>query len=181
MINLIPSAAKRGILVEYWVRVVSVWLILWAIALIAAASTLLPAYVLISSQVSLHEESASVASQKVSDYETASVALVQASQQARMIVDEKEVMQFSTYMQLLESLQGEGITVSAYTMEREKEGIAPIGIEGVAENRKALASFRDRLLAAKEVSSVDLPISNLAQDKDIQFSLTVVLAKQEQI
>lgn len=181
MINLLPPAAKKGILIEYWVRAVSVWFILWSFALLAATSLLLPAYVFTTSQVELHQESADVAIKKVTDYEQASVSLVNASQQARTIVDGKEKERFSKYVLLLEQLQGEEVQVTTVTLGRDEKGITPIAVGGVARDRQALAAFRDRLLADDAVTSVDLPISNLARDKDIQFTISVTLHNQDNV
>lgn len=181
MINLIPPTAKKKILVEYWVRVISVWLILWALALFTAASILLPAYVLIGLQVKAQQESAELASQKVADYDTVSKVLVKASQQAKMIVDEARLPRFSAYALLFERLQGEEIEIMTVRIGRDDKGLTPAVVGGVASDRQALASFRDRLLAEESVTKVDLPISNLARDKDIPFTITVTLVNPDAV
>lgn len=175
MINLIPPSAKRSLLIEYWVRVMSSWLIIWSVALFASASILYPAYVLIGSQVSANEVSADEASEKVASFENVSTSLERASLQARAIVNQLSTPVFSEYIKLFESLQGTGIQLKKIELSREDAGVAPVTLVGVANNRQSLASFRDRLLAEEEVVSVDLPISNLASDKDIQFTITVTL------
>lgn len=181
MINLIPPGAKKGIIIEYWVRVVSVWMILWSLALFAGAATLLPPYVLINSQVKEHEASAEEASQKVAFYKNVSEDLVEASQQAKLIVDEENLPRFSAYLLLLDQLQGEGIQINTVKLARDKANISPIVVGGMAADRQALASFRDRLLANESIAEVELPISNLARDKDILFSVTIKLVNQESI
>ena len=179
MINLIPSSARRSLLIEYWVRVLSTWLILWSVSLFASALILYPAYVLIGSQVAVYETSAKEASQKVASYENVSMSLVQASVQAKAIMDELSIPVFSDYIELFEGLQGTGIQINKIGLSRVDNGIAPVLLVGIADNRQSLASFRDRLLAEEQVVSVDLPISNLARDKDIQFSITVTLKNSQ--
>jgi hypothetical protein len=181
MINLIPQKAKRRILIEYWFRVITVWLILWASALFIGAVIIFPAYVLVGHQVSVYEESAAEASEKVASYENVSKSLVQASQQAKVIMDESEVQIFSYYIKLIEGLQSEGIQVSKIKLNRDNGEIAPVVLVGVARDRKTLASFRDRLLEEEQIISVDLPISNLASDSDINFTITVVLANKDSV
>ena len=46
MTNLIPPRAKKQLLKEYGVRVVSVWLMLWAAALLLGAIAILPVFIL---------------------------------------------------------------------------------------------------------------------------------------
>ncbi len=175
MVNLIPQKAKRRLLIEYWVRAVSVWFTTWAVVLLAGVGILLPAYVLIGLQVDTLQTSASVASEKVANYESVSAALAQATRQAKTIIDESSSPQFSEYITLFSSLQGSGVEVTKMGIYRGAEGVAPVVLNGKATDRQSLASFRDRLLAAEDIVSVDLPISNLAQDKDISFTITVTL------
>ena len=176
MINLIPPAAKKSLLLEYWIRVASVWLLLWMLALCMSASIMLPTYVLIGSQVAVYEESAAAASEKVAVYENVSVSLRAASEQARYAIDTSRLVVFSDLITRFQGLQGDTIGLTQITLSREGTDVAPIIIKGIADDRQALASFRDRLLAEASVVAVDLPISNLAQDREIAFTLTVELA-----
>jgi hypothetical protein len=176
MINLIPKSAKKNIVTEYWVRVLSTWLMLWAFAIACGTAILFPSYILVSSQVTAYEDSADSASQKVADYESASVALIQASQQARDIVRQREAAPLSSYVDLFMNLQGTNIFIDQFSLVQEETSILPVRISGTATNRQALASFRDRMLAHPLITEVDLPISNLANDKDIVFSLIVTMA-----
>jgi hypothetical protein len=181
MINLIPKSAKKNIVTEYWVRVLSTWLILWAFAIACGTAILFPSYILVSSQVTAYEESADFASQKVAGYESANVALVQASQQARDIVRQKEVTAMSSYVDLFTSLQEIDILIDQISLVQEESNILPARISGAAIDRQALASFRDRMLDHPLITEVDLPISNLANDKDILFSITVTMASSTNI
>lgn len=181
MINLIPPKAKKSLVIEYWVRVASVWFILWSVVILVAASILFPAYVLISSQVDVYATSAAEASEKVASFEDVSVSLVQASQEARAIMNESEIEQFSDYIDLFSNLERESIYISEISLQRTEAGISPVTLSGIASDRQSLASFRDRLLAEPVVESVELPISNLAQGSDISFSLIVVISETESI
>lgn len=180
MINLIPSAAKKRIVMEYWVRVSSVWLMLWAFALLCGASLIYPTYTLISSQVEVFETSAAEASKKVQDYQAASTALVRSSQEARAIMNQESVVPFSSYISLVEGLRGANIELSQIRMSRSDGELSPVVLTGLAADRQSLASFRDRLLEQPNIESVDLPISNLARDRDISFTITVVISETQE-
>lgn len=178
MINLIPNSAKKSIQKEYWVRVVSVWMILLSIALVFSAIVTLPSYVLISSQVLVYEQSAAEAVQKVEDYKLVSKKLIQSTQQAKFALDENTLDSFAGYIFLFEDLEGVGISINEIEIAREESSVKPIIVSGIADNRQELASFRDRILEVENVSAVDLPISNLAKDREIPFSLTVTILKE---
>jgi hypothetical protein len=181
MINLIPPTAKKSLKFEYWIRVFSVWLLIWATTLIIGASLLLPTYVLIGSQIVAFSESAALASEKVNNYQNVSKTLVQSSQQARFALNESELPAISDYVDSLKSLEGSDIIISRISVRRDADGLQPIQVSGEAESRQSLASFRDRIVAEETVMEVDLPISNLAQDKEIFFNLTVLLNNEKNI
>ncbi|MCA9360618.1 hypothetical protein H6785_01490 [Candidatus Nomurabacteria bacterium] len=181
MINLIPPHAKRELRKEYWVRVCSVWLLLSSLSLVIGVFILLPVNVLIGSQVKAYEESASAASKNVVNYENISSELIQASTQAKYIVDEAHLVDFSEYITIFQNLEGESIQISSINISRDTTGVAPILLSGVASDRQALASFRDRIKELEVVSDVDFPVSNLTKDKDISFTITVTFNKEKSV
>lgn len=173
MINLIPPSAKKSIQTEYWLRVLSVWCTLWSVALLMGSAVLVPSYVLIVSQVKVYADSAQEASQKILDFENVSKDLGRSSQQAGTLLLGLKQPLMSEYISRFKELEKPGINISKITMSRNETGLAGAQIAGQAENRQALADFRDRLRGEATIAGVDLPISNLAKDKDIQFALTV--------
>ena len=175
MINLIPPEAKKSITIEYWVRVGSVWALLLAFALACASFVFLPAYVLISSQVDAYTESTDSASEKIASYENVTTGLIRASQEARTVIAGTNITPISEYVALIDTVQGSGINITKVSLSRADEGIAPIQVSGVATDRQSLAAFRDRLLREATFSAVDLPIANLAKDRDIPFSITITV------
>lgn len=181
MINLIPPQEKKKIVIEYWIRVISLWFILISVVLLLGVLIMLPVYVLIGTQILVKEAAATEAFERVGSYENVSVDLNRASQQARYIIEESRNHLFSEYISLFEELQGSSIEIYEINIRRVEKSIGPITITGEATDRQTLASFRDRLLAEECIESVDLPISNLARDKNILFNITVVLNKETDV
>lgn len=177
MINLIPPQAKKSLTLEYWLRVISVWCITFSVALLLGIVLLVPVYVLLNIQISVLSSSAASASQKIATLKDVSKELDVASKQARSLINGLRFNYVSEYTASFRSLESEEIQLSQISIDRSKDGVAPIRISGTATTRQALASFRDSLLTQSQVASVDLPIANLAKDRDIQFSLTVAIKK----
>ena len=177
MINLIPPTAKKKIVLEYWTRVVSVWFLTWSATLVLGAFVMIPTYVLINLQVSSFSDSAATASQKIATMQDVSKDLTVANNQAKALIDSFKFSSLSDSAKQFTQLENSDLTLSQISIGRTKEGVGPVMLSGEASNRQALADFRDRLLASPQVDGVDLPISNLAKDKDIQFTLTVTMKK----
>ncbi|MEN9920843.1 MAG: hypothetical protein RL538_736 [Candidatus Parcubacteria bacterium] len=177
MINLIPPEAKKRVTKEYWLRVVSVWSLSGTMALIASICILVPAYVLITIQISANEGVSQAASEKVAEFESVTKELSVANQKAKAVLENNRFEPVSPLVAMVRAHESAEVRVSQITVSRTKDGFAPIVVAGEADSRQALAAFRDRLLNEPNVSGVDLPISNLAKDKEIQFSLTITVKK----
>lgn len=178
MINLLPADAKQGVLREYWLRVVTVWVFLLAGVLAVGSLLLLPTYVLIGSQVDVYQQSAEQVSAEVESYEDVSTALVRANQQAAFLVSESKLERFSNLVTLFHSFESEDINFSTLNLSREGVVMDVVMLDGTASDRQALARLRDELLAAPEITQVDLPISNLARGTNIPFTMQVTLANK---
>ncbi len=178
MINLIPQSAKSSITREYWTRVFSVWLFILSGVTFIVTALLVPVYVLVNAQIDAYEETATAAISEVNKYNLSSTALVRASQDAAKIIRMQDAPRFTDYVALFESLQNDAVVIERFEFSKQGDELFPVSISGKAETRQALADFREALLGNERIDTVVLPISNLAQDKDITFAITVTM-KQE--
>jgi hypothetical protein len=176
MINLIPPTARRSVIREYWLRVVSVWMFLLGTGFLIVAALLLPTYVQIWIQLENLSAATGVPSEKISNYDTAVSELVAATSLARILTTEASSTQFSTYISDIAKLAGDNIAITSYTFERKPTGDTTIMVAGIAATRQVLANFEDELSNNEAFSRVDLPISNLIKDRDVLFSLQLELA-----
>lgn len=53
----------------------------------------------------------------------------------------------------------------------KKEGNVALSVDGVAQDRQTLITFENHLNTSGHFSKINLPISNLAKDKDIDFQI----------
>jgi hypothetical protein len=178
MINLIPPAEKKKMVREYWVRVISVWFYIWTCALIMCGLLMIPTYVLIHSQVAVYAESAKVASENVATFEEVTKSLRETNEQAAKLQTGFKQAHVSDWIKSIRALEYPGIELTEITISQTDGVYEPIKLVGIASDRQALAAFRDRLLGESEVATVNLPLGNLAKDKDISFDLTVILKKK---
>lgn len=156
-------------------RAATVWFFLWSVAILLGMFILIPPYVLTHSQVSAYKDSAASASEKIANYETLSKELARSGTWAQMMKDNFSLTSTSEYIALFRSLERDGIEITQIVIKRGEKGVEPIVISGTADNRQALAAFRDNVMTQEMVASVDLPLSNLAKDRDIPFEVRVTI------
>lgn len=175
MINLIPPSFKHRLAVEYWTRVFSVGLFILSGILIASSLLLLPVYVRINAQIDTFETAANEALERVSRHDLSSATLVKTGAKARLLLDLNKETKFSSLISLMQEMENPQVYIESIDLSRIDKGIGPIQLSGKALTRQALADFRTTLLARPEIATVLLPISNLAQDKDISFVVTITM------
>jgi len=175
MINLIPPAAKKIMVREYWTRVLSVWLILFGTACVIITCLLLPTYLLINIKTSVLKEQATSATEKMASYDISATELQIANRQAQILLQPSEGPLFTDFVTDFKDKSGIGITISDYKFTRTKTA-GSITLSGLANTRQDLADFRDRLEEDERFFKVDLPISNLIKDSNLLFSMTLTLA-----
>jgi len=176
MINLIPQDAKRAITIEYWIRVSIVWLFLLGGVTLAAAFLLLPVYKLVSEQVRIYEGDATVAMSDISKNDLSSGTLIKAGVQAGLVNKLADRERFTAVITFLRTFETPSVKIERLSLRRTGSALAPIELTGTALTRQALADFREALLTNERIASVVLPIANLAQDKNITFTITLTLA-----
>ncbi len=181
MTNLIPPQAKKNIAREYWTRVASLGLFIIGCLIFAVVALLLPVYVLLQSRLSAYGESAEIALSDSASYQLSSSVLSVASKESGLLLELKEQQRFSDLQKKLEGKANSDLKIERFSFQQTSAGLEPIAISGKAITRQALADFREALLNDKDIDKVLLPISNLAQDKDISFSVTVTMKAEPEI
>ena len=175
MTNLLPPTAKKQIVLQYWIRVFSVWVILWSVCLMISAALLWPTYILIVGSSAAYANSVDDASERTAQYEAISQALSQATNQAQTIIVTDRQTKLSAIFTDIENTSGQGVVLSGVTVKRGASAIDPVQVQGEASNRQSLAEFKNRLETISYVESVDLPIENLAENQDIIFTISVTI------
>lgn len=178
MINLIPPVAKKKILIEYWTRVVTVWIGTLSAVMVIWSVALLPAYVLITTQTKVFARDSAEIQAEVDGYNTDVARLIDTSSKATRLLAQKDALVLSETINHLETLVQNGVSINSYEVGRvSATELRPITITGRAATREDLANFRETLLSDPKIESALLPLSNLARDRDITFSITITLKK----
>jgi hypothetical protein len=175
MINLIPPHGHAILKREYILRVGAVYSFLFSVVLLAAVSLLIPTYVLVSSQLGALDTKEIDTTQVASQFRVAEQAIQEANERARQLGGSKESIRASVVIREIDSSAPHGIRLSKFQLLRENGTIASLAVQGVAESRTALATFKDELERLPAVKEALVPISDLAKDADLSFAITVIL------
>jgi len=82
----------------------------------------------------------------------------------------------SLYIEKVVSERGSGLYLTNFSWRKDKDSKITLIVRGIASTRQALIAFRDNLDALEEFSLVELPLSDLALSKDINFQIILTPA-----
>ena len=89
-----------------------------------------------------------------------------------VLASSTEPEQFSTAIAAIAAIRGP-VSITSFAVEQPSPSVIAVTVQGQAPTRDALLAFKDRLAGIAPGASVDLPISELARDSNIQFSVQV--------
>ncbi len=172
MLHLLSPKEKKNILREYHLRLVVVTLLFVALLSVVTVALLLPSFFL--SDVKENASAGRVAALDI-PHATLDEASLKAFDTARRTLSKIQVigksLSPSEMFEKILDLRPSGITVSSALYGSGEAGKVGVKIAGTALNRSTLVSYVDAVKATKIFSEVDFPVNNLAQEKDIQFTL----------
>ncbi|MEZ4200508.1 MAG: hypothetical protein R3B69_02870 [Candidatus Paceibacterota bacterium] len=176
MINLIPPSARKLIVREYWIRVITVWFLLITFALWIFLALQVPTYILIDS---LHDALVTQfdrAQAEHTEFSELEAEVKKINTLVSHLGAHEDDVYFSELIAELDQRAVAGVTLTQFAMKREEGALKEIDLVGVAPTRTSLSNFRDALEAHERFSKAELPISNLAKERDITFSMKVTMA-----
>lgn len=153
-------------------------MMLLATACVITALLNVPVYVLIRSQLSAFLPEFMQANLESKSFQESEREVVRANEIAQLLAAEQRTPLLEI-ITTLEGLTHAEVTITDFSVAVEKKELQPIVIHGVAQTRLALTTFRDAIEAHEMFKTADLPLSNLAKDSDIEFSITITPQQSE--
>ena len=170
MANLLPQKERKHFEWEYRFRVVTIVLLFCMATLVFGSVLLLPSYFISQSKGESIERQSELLKKTIALREgDASIeSLFLTKQKIDALVKlQAQVPQTKIIHAIIQNLSTD---VSVHTFNYVK---GEMKIAGSAQSRKALILFSDQLKKEKLFNDVDLPVSSLARDSDITFSITL--------
>ncbi len=177
MFNLLPETFKEKIKAEYKLRRL---VLILAFVIFIQSSFLI--FLFPSWLISLYKEK-EVASQ-IEEINKSSVAanansissiIKSTNSKLKVINNTLEYPRLIPFVDTVISKKSENIHLIGILYSGTGRSTATLSIEGISSTREALVSFVKNLEKSGMFRKVDLPVSNLAKDKDIKFSMSLTI------
>ncbi|MFZ2253347.1 MAG: hypothetical protein WAW13_04240 [Minisyncoccia bacterium] len=177
MINLIPPEGYKMIKREYLFRVGAVYSFLFSIVFVLIIVALIPMYVLVGAEindVSLEAEREQGTAHTLQNVDT-TIAITN-SVLAQLSTPEQPFV-ISAAIDEIQKLAPVGIVFKTFTVEGVKGVVEKIQVQGTSPTREKLSQLKIALEASELFQTVEVPISDLARDMDLTFTITILPRK----
>lgn len=173
MRNLLTPSYKHKLRQEYLLRLTAVagWML--TIAMVIGVLALLPAYVLSQTRLNSLEDQYEVLQASVASLtsDASAAPLTQLKKKLEVLAEEKRDERLTEALLSVLTHRTEGVRLTSFNYH--KTDTASLTLRGVAASREVLLAFERALESDGRFEAVELPVSNLAQEQDIDFELTL--------
>lgn len=174
MANVLPETEKKRIYHEYLLRLATIAFVLAAVSFVVSTVFLTPVYLLSLAKNRATAERAEILKQSIALEDQVIVEIFTSMKRRLAFLATHRTSQSSLdALTAVLNNRTEDIELTFFFFSADEKGKATLSVEGIAANRNVLTGFAKKLEKEVLFESVRLPVSNLAQDRDIEFSLNI--------
>lgn len=175
--NLLPGSNKRAFRRQYFARLGTVALITSAVLIVLHGLMLLPTYLYARAETARVHEQLELARAAVQSSEEQEVAqrtnALTTTAQSLARLESTAAGSAALRAVLFVPRPGVALTGFTFTAPTAANNTARLQVSGIADSRDALRSYASALGQLPFVSTADLPISAYANERDIEFTITL--------
>lgn len=177
MFNLIPDAVKEKILKDYKERRVVVWLFALFSLSVMIVIFLLPAYVHVFFEEKNMRADVEVVKNSLQLKKADDVVgkIKRTNEQLKTLSPVKSQIRASEIVEKALRTRNSTIHITEIEYMETKTSSSTLLLKGVADRRESLREFVTKLESTEGFVKVELPVSNFAKDKNIDFSINISL------
>lgn len=175
MFKLLPQQEKARLQKEYRTRLAIVALIFLLFVEAVGIASLLPAFFLSRVKDEQIKTQLRVLGELIEEEKDPQLAedLERAKNQIKQLVIDDKIMQIARLFDIVSKDRAPGVIVTSFELMRTDEGQNELRIIGNATSRDALVMFSKTLEKESMFTKVEFPVSDLAQNRNIAFSMTL--------
>lgn len=175
MANILPKNKKDAIRKEYRLRLATIGLLLIAASILIVTVSMLPSYILLTFRENTVQEQINIEKERQEEVDLSQSDILQRAQaQIESATLTSSDQELSSIVRVITESRSNAIAISHLSYGRKDTSIS---VSGMAATRDDLLSFRDALRQQPLFSAAELPVSSLAKNNRVPFSITLTLAE----
>jgi len=183
MFNLLPDNLKEQIISEYKLRKLTLGVIFLLFIQVSFLVFLFPSWLvsIYKERDILKQTEEMSKSSLVSNINTAVSTINSTNTKLKVLTTVLEYPKFTPFVNAILSKKTNNIQINAIMYTSTEASMATISIQGISSTRESLVSFVKNLENLGLFEKVNLPVSNLAKEKNINFfiDLTITIKNEK--
>ncbi len=174
MVNLISTAEKRALTVRYYARLAALVLFLFSLGIGVNAILLIPSFILAGNEADAAHRFLGAAEQAVSlgGKGGAPGILALTTERVDILKTYARQPQTAAVLSAVTAAPLSGISLATIAIAPNASAAGTVSIAGTAATRSELIAFVDALKATPLFSGVSIPVSDLASQANVPFTLS---------
>ncbi len=174
MFTLLPEQHKKKLFKEYRIRLIVVFLFSVSVFFVINTALLFPSYISLESQKSTLELQSDTLSKQIKLKDKDGLTTTMNQIQSDLALAKPDETRLYAAINAILDQTTTNISIISLGYTRGVRAQSSINIQGVAKDRASLLMFSNNLKKELMFTSVDLPVSNLAKQTDVKFSITLL-------
>ncbi len=175
--TLLPEKEIKSLKIEYRIRILVVLLFFISCAMIIGICSLLPSYILSYAQEKNSVQKVQSINESLDkDHDIFSADLLGSYKIIKKIKLEQNNIIFSNYLKKIDSYKNDFIVFNSFQLSKSQEtssSTSEMILQGKAKTRNSILQFKKVLESNSEILKVELPLSDLTKNKDIDFAFRI--------
>ena len=173
MLNLVTPEYHVILQREYRARTAAVALFLLAGVMVIGIGFLFPSYILSRTARLTAQKEIAVVESGLSNAETSPQAVIEQANKKLVLLSGDTSSSMTELLALVISYKPSGLLLTSFFYTAESTDKGSLQISGVAQSRDDLVVLRRSLERQSRFTNVALPVSNLAKNQDIPFTVSL--------
>ena len=171
MVNLLPKTEKKNLKISYYTRIVTVLFILLSSVFFVGGALLVPSYFLSKNTAESSQRYVQALEETVGLRERDGVTdeMRALSEKTRLLREFGTTGYSSELFEEILNVKSSKVIIASIAFSGSGE--VAFSLSGVSEDRASLLSFVGSLKDNQKITGVDIPVSQLAIDEDLPFSI----------
>lgn len=176
MINFLPEQYKRSVKKEYLLRVVSIFLMSIFIVFAIGSGFLFPSYIFSMYKNRVITDQLNRVNSPLSNNNDYFSKTQEINNEVKALINSNTTKSISDTLKLILGLRGSNVHIFQITVAKENSS-SKISLRGLSETREGLIKYAKDLKNLNTFDSVDLPVSYLIKNSDVDFVINIISKK----
>lgn len=159
---------------EYLFRVGAVYCFLFSVVCVLIGVALIPMYVLVRAEINEMSYEAVREQGTAEMLKNADATIAITNSVLSQLATKERTFLVSVAIDEIQKLAPEGVTFESFYVDGARDSVEKILVQGASPTREKLAQLKTSLEASEMFQTVEVPISDLARDVNLSFTITIL-------